>query len=179
MSDVTTRPATVADIPAITAIYAESVANEVASFEMVPPDEAEMGRRLKELVDRGYPYIVAVAEGGVPGRILGYGYAGPYRARPAYRNTVEDSIYLSAGARRQGIGGVILRQLIEICAGKGYRQMVAIITGSDDPASVRLHKAAGFVEIGTLKDVGYKHGGWLDTVIMQRALGPGSQTPPS
>jgi phosphinothricin acetyltransferase len=177
MSDATTRPATAADIPAITAIYAESVANEVASFETVPPDEAEMGRRLKALVDGGYPYIVA--EGGAPSRILGFGYAGPYRTRPAYRNTVEDSVYLAGDARRQGIGGLLLRQLIQICAGKGYRQMVAIITGSDDPASVRLHKAAGFVEIGTLKDVGYKHGTWLDTVIMQRTLGPGSQTPPS
>ena len=177
MSDVTTRPATPADIPVITAIYAESVVNATASFETVPPDEKEMARRLKELVKAGYPYLVA--EGGTPRRILGYGYAGAYRPRPAYRNTVEDSVYLAADARGQGIGGVLLRQIIDICADKGFRQMVAIITGSDDQASIRLHRAAGFVEVGTLKNVGFKHGRWLDTVIMQRALGPGSTTPPA
>jgi L-amino acid N-acyltransferase YncA len=176
MSDVITRPITPADVPAITAIYAESVVNATASFETVPPEEQEMARRMNELVGAGYPYLVA--EGGAPLRILGYGYAGPYRSRPAYRNTVEDSIYLAADARGRGIGGILLRQIIDICAEKGYRQMVAIITGSDDMASVRLHKAAGFVEVGTLKDVGYKHGRWLDTVIMQRALGAGAKTPP-
>jgi phosphinothricin acetyltransferase len=177
MSDVTTRPATPADIPVITAIYAESVVNATASFETVPPGEKEMARRLKELVKAGYPCLVA--EGGTPRRILGYGYAGAYRPRPAYRNTVEDSVYLAADARGQGIGGVLLRRIIDTCADKGFRQMVAIITGSDDQASIRLHRAAGFVEVGTLKNVGFKHGRWLDTVIMQRALGPGSTTPPA
>jgi L-amino acid N-acyltransferase YncA len=178
MNDPSTiRPATAGDVPAITAIYAESVTTGIASFETVPPDEAEMGRRMQALVDGGFPFIVA--EGGSPRRILGYGYVGPYRARPAYRNTVEDSIYLAADARGKGIGGILLRHLLEIAAAKGFRQMVAVITRTDDAASVRLHKAAGFVEVGTLKDVGFKHGRWLDTIIMQRALGPGSQSPPS
>ena len=177
MSDTTTRPATRADIPTITAIYAESVVNATASFEMVPPDEKEMARRLKELTVQGYPFLVA--EGGTPRRILGYGYAGPYRSRPAYRNTVEDSIYLAADARGQGIGGVLLRQIIDTCAGQGFRQMVAIIADPEqNEASLRLHKAAGFAEIGKLTDVGYKHGRWLGSIIMQRAIGAGSKTPP-
>jgi L-amino acid N-acyltransferase YncA len=177
MSDTTTRPAKRADVPAIAAIYGESVVNATASFEMVPPEEKEMARRLKELTGQGYPWLVA--EGGTPRRILGYGYAGPYRSRPAYRNTVEDSIYLAADARGQGIGGVLLRQLIDTCAAQGFRQMVAIIADPEEnEASLRLHKAAGFLEIGCLKDVGYKHGRWLDSTIMQRPLGVGSATPP-
>lgn len=178
MSDVTTRPATAADIPAITAIYAESVINATASFEIVPPDEAEMMRRLAALVDTGYPYFIAEGGDGGGKQILGYGYAGPYRPRPGYRNTVEDSVYLAPEARGRGIGGVLLRLLIDASAARGFRQMIAVIGASDHDASIRLHKAAGFVLIGTMKDVGYKHGRWLDTVIMQRALGPGAQTPP-
>ena len=112
MSDTITRPATRADIPAITEIYAESVINATASFEMVPPDEKEMARRFKELTAQGYPFLVAEG-GGAERRILGYGYAGPYRPRPAYRNTVEDSIYLATDARGKGIGGVLLRSIID------------------------------------------------------------------
>ncbi len=111
--------------------------------------------------------------------MLGYGYAGPYRDRPAYRHTVEDSLYLAVEARGQGIGGALLRRLIDDSVMLGYRQMVAVIGDSANEASVRLHKAAGFTLIGTLKDVGYKHGRWLDTVIMQRALGPGATTDPT
>jgi L-amino acid N-acyltransferase YncA len=178
MSDTTTRAATPADIPVIAAIYGESVISATASFEMVPPDENEMARRLADLVAQNYPYLVA--EGGSPRRILGYGYAGPYRNRPAYRNTVEDSIYLAADARGRGIGGVLLRQLIDISAERGFRQMVAIIADPEEnEASLRLHKAAGFLEIGRLKDVGYKHGRWLDSIIMQRAIGAGAATPPA
>jgi phosphinothricin acetyltransferase len=177
MSDVTTRRVTLDDVPAITAIYAESVANATATFEVVPPDEAEMARRMSELTGAGYPYLVA--EDPTNGnRVLGFGYAGPYRARPAYRNTVEDSIYLSPEARGRGIGGVLLRQLIDDSSALGFRQMVAVIGGSDNAASIRLHKAAGFALVGILKDVGYKHGRWLDSVIMQRSLGVGARTPP-
>jgi phosphinothricin acetyltransferase len=177
MSDVTTRRATLDDVPAITAIYAESVANATATFEVVPPDEAEMARRMSELTGADYPY--RVAEDPPSGnRILGFGYAGPYRSRPAYRNTVEDSIYLSPEARGRGIGGVLLRQLIDDSSALGFRQMVAVIGGSDNAPSIRLHKAAGFVLVGILKDVGYKHGRWLDSVIMQRTLGVGARTPP-
>lgn len=171
------REATDADVAAITAIYGEEVANGTATFEMVPPDAAEMGRRLGALRDGGYPYFVAVERGGTG--VLGFAYAGPYRDRPAYRNTVEDSIYLAGRARGRGIGGLLLARLIEEANAGQFRQMVAVIGGSDNVASIRLHKAAGFDHVGTLKDVGFKHGRWLDTVIMQRQLGAGSGEPPT
>jgi phosphinothricin acetyltransferase len=175
VSEFTNRAATETDIPAITAIYAEAVAKGLASFEIVPPDEREMAMRMRALVDGGFAYLVAEAEGAV----LGYGYAGPYRARPGYRNTVENSIYLAAAARGRGIGGVLLRRLIEESTARGFRQMIAVIGDSENLASIRLHKAAGFTLVGTLKDVGYKHGRWLDSVLMQRGLGPGATEPPS
>jgi phosphinothricin acetyltransferase len=175
LSDATLRPAGAADIPAMTEIYGEAVAAGTASFETVPPDAAEMGRRLADLVAGGYIWIVA--ERGAT--ILGFGYAGPYRARPAYRNTVEDAVYLAQEARGQGIGGALLGKLIEESEIRGFRQMVAVIGDSDNAASIRLHKAAGFELVGTLRDVGYKHGRWLDTVVMQRTLGPGARTQPS
>jgi phosphinothricin acetyltransferase len=172
---VTTRAATPADIPAIAEIYAEAVALGSASFEIVPPDAAEMAARMRALLDGGYPYLVAEDSD----IVLGYGYAGPYRARPGYRNTVENSIYLAPAARGKGIGGVLLRRLIEESTARGFRQMVAVIGDSDNLASIRLHKAAGFTLVGTLKDVGYKHGRWLDSVLMQLTLGPGAEEPPS
>jgi phosphinothricin acetyltransferase len=175
MSDIVIRPATTADLAAITEIYAEAVAVGTASFEVVPPDEAEMMARLTRVTAGGFPYVVAERAGSV----LGYGYAGPYRDRPAYRHTVEDSLYLAVDARGQGIGGALLRRLIDDATALGFRQMVAIIGDSANEASVRLHKAAGFVLIGTLKDVGFKHGRWLDTVIMQRGLGRGADTLPT
>ncbi len=175
MSDIVIRPAREADLPAITEIYAEEVAVGTASFEVVPPDELEMTARFQRLVADHYPYVVA--ERGET--VLGYGYAGPYRPRPAYRHTVEDSIYLAVEARGQGIGGALLRRLIDDAEALGFRQMVAVIGDSANEASVRLHKAAGFGMIGTLKDVGFKHGRWLDTVIMQRALGPGAASEPT
>jgi len=167
------RPAVAADLPAITAIYDEAVATGTASFEVIPPGVAEMAARFRKLTEAGFPYVVAARDG----ELLGYGYAGLHRERPAYRNTVEDSVYLSENARGQGIGGAILRRLINECTDKGFRQMVAVIGDSANTASVRLHKAAGFELVGTLKDVGFKHGRWLDTVIMQRALGEGATTP--
>lgn len=175
MTEFTNRAASEADIPTITGIYAEAVAAGSASFEIVPPDESEMTARMRALLAGGFPYLVAEEAG----RVLGYGYAGPYRARPGYRNTVEDSIYLAADARSRGIGGVLLRRLIEESTARGFRQMVAIIGDSGNVASIRLHKAAGFALVGTLKDVGYKHGRWLDSVLMQLALGPGATEPPS
>jgi phosphinothricin acetyltransferase len=169
------RAATPADVPAITEIYAEAVARGSASFEVVPPDATEMTARMRALHDAGYPYLVALIEGAV----AGYGYAGPYRTRPGYRNTVENSIYLAAEARGKGIGGALLRRLVDECTARGFRQMVAVIGDSANIASIRLHKAAGFALVGTLKDVGYKHGRWLDSVLMQRALGPGANETPS
>ncbi len=175
---VSTRPALPADIPAITAIYADGVVNGTASFEIVPPDEAEMSRRMKALTDRNYPFVVAENGEGQNRRLLGFAYAGPYRERPAYRNTVEDSVYLAPEARGQGIGGVLLKLLIDVSTARGYRQMIAIIGDSENAPSIRLHRAAGFDAVGTLKSVGFKHGRWLDVVIMQRALGPADSTRP-
>ena len=168
-------PGHATDLSAITAIYAEAVSNGTASFEIDPPDEAEMGRRMRALADGGYPYLVAEHDGAV----IGFGYAGPYRARAAYGSTVEDAVYLADDARGQGVGGALLGHLIEEAAGLGFRQMIAVIGDSDNAASIRLHKAAGFETAATLKDVGYKHGRWLDSVIMQRALGHGNRSAPS
>jgi phosphinothricin acetyltransferase len=170
----TTRAATAADIPAITAIYAEQVLYGTATFELAPPDEAEMARRMEMLFDGGYPYIVAERDGSV----LGYAYAGEYRARPAYRHTVEDSIYLSPDARGQGVGGLLLRVLIEQSMALGFRQMLAVIGDSQNLASIRVHRAAGFADIGVFTSVGHKFGRWLDVVLMQRSLGYGDRTPP-
>lgn len=134
-----------------------------------------MARRFSALTDACYPYLVA-EEAGV---VLGYGFAGPYHSRPGYRHTVEDSVYLLETARGRGVGSTILRTLISECEGRAFRQMVAIIGDSSHISSIRLHEAAGFAHVGTLTDVGYKHGRWLDSVLMQRPLGPGGRTPPS
>ena len=170
----THRPATSVDIPAITAIYAEQVLYGTATFELTPPDEAEMAERMRGLLDGGHPYIVAEREG----RVVGYAYAGPYRPRPAYRHTVEDSIYLATDVRGQGIGGLLLRVLIEETTKLGFRQMIAVIGDSQNMPSIRVHHAAGFQMTGTLTAVGHKFGRWLDTVMMQRALGVGDRAPP-
>ena len=175
MANFLIRATTVADIAAITAIYAEYVVVGTASFEIEAPDAAEMFRRWRATVDGGYPFIVAMSEG----EILGFAYAGPYRTRAAFRHTVEDSIYLDPKSRGTGVGGALLRSLIEECEKRGFRQMVAVIGDSANAASIRLHKAAGFALVGTLTNVGYKHKLWLDSVLMQRALGPGAETPPT
>jgi L-amino acid N-acyltransferase YncA len=174
MSELVKRQADAGDIPAIAAIYDDYVVNTAATFEVVPPDEAEMLRRMSALILGDYPYFVIERDN----RTLGFGFAGPYRQQPAYRNTVEDSIYLAPDARGQGIGGLLLRSLLEESAARGFRQMIAIIGGSEDVASIRLHKAAGFAEAGTLKDVGFRQG-WFSTVIMHRAIGPGSGSEPN
>ena len=127
-----------------------------------------------ELLAGGHPYIVAERDG----RVIGYAYAGPYRARPAYRHTVEDSIYLATDARGQGVGGLLLRGLIEESTARGFRQMIAVIGDSQNMASVRVHRAAGFAMTGTLTAVGHKFGRWLDAVLMQRTLGLGDRAPP-
>ena len=175
MGGTVIRPATTADLPAITEIYAEAVATGTASFEVVAPDQGEMEHRFARVSSGGFPYLVAERAG----TVLGYGYVSAYRERPAYRHTVENSVYLAVDARGQGIGGALLRRLIDDATILGFRQMIAVIGDSANEASIRLHKAAGFELIGTLKDVGYKHDRWLDTVIMQRALGPGATTPPT
>jgi phosphinothricin acetyltransferase len=168
------RPAGPADIPAITRIYAHAVMHGTASFETEPPDEAEMTRRFRMLAEGGFPYHVA--ENG--GAVAGYAYVGPYRTRPAYRWTVEDSIYVDAGAQRRGLGRALLDRLIADSEAGGFRQMIAVIGDSAQIASIELHRAAGFRMVGTLENVGFKFGRWLDSVIMQRALGPGATRVP-
>jgi L-amino acid N-acyltransferase YncA len=175
MSLVAIRTATAADIPAITAIYDHAVRHGTASFELEPPDAAEMARRRQTLVDGGFPYLVATADGA----IVGYAYAGPYRPRPAYRWSVEDSIYVAPSLHRRGVGKALLDRLIIESEQRGYRQMIAVIGDSAQKPSIQLHRAAGFRLIGTIENVGFKFGRWLDSVLMQRDLGPGATAPPS
>ena len=174
MSTVSIRRATPADIPAITRIYAEAVNHGTASFELEAPDEAEMSRRMTALFDGGYPYLVAE----IGGALAGYAYAAAYRPRPAYRFSVEDSIYVDPKAQRKGVGRALLEHLIDECERRGFRQMVAVIGDSSQTPSIELHRAAGFRMIGSVENVGYKFGRWLDSVNMQRALGAGSTTKP-
>lgn len=174
MNSPTVRPATEADIPAIAAIYRPAVLTGTASFELEPPDDPEMLRRFRALTDAGYPYLVAEGDG----RVLGYAYAGPYRPRPAYRFSVENSIYIASDAHRRGVGRILLEALIDICTAKGYRQMIAVIGDSAQSASIGLHRSFGFRFAGTIHSVGYKHGRWLDSVILQLPLGPGDTQPP-
>ena len=171
---VTIRPATPADIPAITRIYAHAVERGTASFELTPPDQAEMARRFGELTTNNFPYLAALVDGALDG----YAYAGPYRARPAYRFTVENSIYVAPDRQRHGVGKALLEALIDVCTERGFRLMVAVIGDSNQTASIRLHEAAGFKHVGVLENIGYKFDRWLDSVLMQRALGPGASTPP-
>jgi phosphinothricin acetyltransferase len=160
------------DLAAITAIYRHHVLHGVASFEEEPPDLEEMARRRGDILTRGLPYFVAERSD----RILGYCYASLYRTRAAYRFTVEDSIYIDAAEVGRGIGRALLSELIERCTAQGYRQMVAVIGGSNQWPSIGLHAALGFARIGTLLAVGFKFGAWVDTVLMQRALGEGADT---
>jgi phosphinothricin acetyltransferase len=168
------RPTTPADLPAITAIYRHAVLTGTATFELEPPDLAEMTRRYDSLMSEGFPYIVATLDGVV----AGYAYAGPYRARPAYRFSVENSIYLDPAAQGKRIGTQLLQVLITESEKRGYRLMVAVIGDSANAASIGVHTRAGFKMVGTLENVGLKFGRWLDTVLMQLPLGEGAGTIP-
>jgi phosphinothricin acetyltransferase len=168
------RPATPADLPAITAIYEHAVRTGTATFELDPPDLAEMTRRYEVLVTGGFPYLAAISDGVV----AGYAYAGPYRARPAYRFTVENSVYLDPAAQGKRIGTQLMQALIAESEGRGYRLMVAVIGDSANLASIGVHARTGFQMVGTLQNVGLKFGRWLDTVLMQRPLGEGADTIP-
>jgi phosphinothricin acetyltransferase len=168
------RTAAPGDIAAFTEIYRESVLNGVASYEIDPPSLDEMAARFTAITGKGYPYIVAVEQTGL---ILGYAYASAFRTRPAYRWLVEDSVYLAPEARGKGIGRALLAELIHRTTDLGFRQMVAVIGGAH-PASIAVHAAAGFEHSGRLTATGFKHGRWLDTVFMQRALGDGAETEP-
>src|SRR4051794_11936730 len=169
------RTAIEADLPAVTDIYQHAVLYGTATFELIPPNLAEMTRRFRSLMDGGYPYFVASLEG----RVVGYAYAGPYRPRPAYRFTVEDSVYLQPAIHRRGTGLQLLQRLIAECEARGYRQMIAVVGDSANAGSIGVHTRCGFAMIGTHPNVGWKFGRWLDTVMMQRALGDGADTLPA
>lgn len=168
------RPATAADVPAIAAIYRPAVLHGTASFELEPPDEAEMLRRFTAITSAGYPYFVATLEG----RVVGYAYASAYRTRPAYRFTVEDSVYIAPEAQGKGVGTLLLDALVEVSTANGYRLMVAVIGDSRNQGSITLHRNAGFTFCGTIHSVGYKFGRWLDSVIMELRLGEGDTSAP-
>jgi L-amino acid N-acyltransferase YncA len=177
-STLLVRPSRDGDIAAIAAIYAHHVLHGVASFEDVPPGEAEMARRRAELIARGLPYFVAErADGAEAAKVVGYCYAGPYRPRTGYRYSLEDSIYLDPAETGRGIGRALLARVLERSAELGYRQMVAVIGGSETLPSIRLHAALGFSHVGALTGIGFKFGRWVDSVLMQRALGPGGTLP--
>jgi len=170
----TIRDATQEDLPHIQRIYANHVENGLASFEEVAPDISETRRRYDALIQAGYPYLVVAT----PGDVLGYAYAGPFRARPAYRFSVENSIYLDPAHAGKGIGRQLLTALIAACEPRGYRQMVAVIGDSANHGSIGVHRACGFQMIGLQPAVGFKFGRWVDSVMMQRAIGPGATTLP-
>ena len=174
MSTAKIRSATEADLPAVTAIYEHAVRFGTATFELDPPDLAEMTRRFRALADGKFPYLAAELDGAV----IGYAYAGPYRPRPAYRFSVENSVYLDPKAHGRGIGTRLMRELISQSEARGFRQMIAVIGDSANAASIGVHRSTGFKMIGTCENVGFKFGRWLDTVLMQRALGDGATTLP-
>jgi phosphinothricin acetyltransferase len=186
------RAATLADAEAIQSIYAHHVLHGLASFETEPPTVADMRTRIERVLEAGYPYLVAVlnpsldhdpnpsplVDRGFDQGVLAYAYAGPFRSRPAYRYTVEDSIYVRPDATGRGLGRTLLERLIADCERRGYRQMLAVIGDSANVASIGVHRACGFSEPTILTGTGFKFGRWVDTVIMQRALGAGSRALP-
>ncbi len=174
MSSLEIRSTSAADLPFITDIYEHAVRYGTATFELIPPDLAEMTRRFDVLMEGGFPYFVAVLDG----RVIGYAYAGAYRPRPAYRFTVENTIYLQPTIHRRGIGLQLLQRLIAESEARGYRQMIAVIGDSANAGSIGVHAKCGFQMIGTHPNVGFKFGRWLDTVMMQLALGEGAATLP-
>ncbi len=175
METILLRAATLADLPACAAIYAYHVRTGLASFETEAPSESEFTSRFAGITGGGYPYLVGVSAGAV----LGYAYVSAFRARPAYRHTVEDSIYIAADARGRGLGKELLLRLIDECTACNYRQMLAVIGDSGNAASIRLHRACGFERMAIFVGTGFKFGRWVDTVFMQRALGAGTTTLPA
>jgi phosphinothricin acetyltransferase len=174
MTALEIRPAAATDLPRITEIYAQAVLHGTATFELIPPDIAEMTRRFDALSEGGFPYLVAALDG----EVAGYAYAGVHHPRPAYRFTVENSIYLEPAIHRRGVGLQLMQRLIVESEARGYRQMIAVIGDSANAGSIGLHSKCGFQMIGTHPNVGFKFGRWLDTVMMQLALGDGASTSP-
>lgn len=167
------RPSTPDDLPAISAIYAHDVLHGTGTFEIDAPDLAEMSRRRDDVLGKGLPWLVAQADG----QVLGYAYANHFRPRRAYRFCLENSIYLAPGARGQGVGRLLLTELVSRCEAAGARQMLAVIGDAANAGSIGVHAALGFEHTGVLKAAGWKFGRWLDVVLMQRALGSGAGLP--
>ncbi|MEM7223696.1 MAG: N-acetyltransferase family protein [Pseudomonadota bacterium] len=168
------RAASAADLSATHEIYAHHVAHGLGSFEETAPDLTDWSARYRGLVADGYPFLVAEHEG----RVGGYAYASAYRSRPAYRFAVQDSVYVAPDCQGHGLGQALLAELIARCTAQGFRRMVAVIGDSGNHASVGLHERQGFALVGVLPAVGFKHGRWVDTVLMERALGEGDRTLP-
>ena len=173
-SAVTIRACTEDDMRAVTEIYAHHVLHSPATFELDPPGQDEMMRRRRAIVEGGYVYLVAEADPD----IVGYAYVTAYRSRPAYRFTVENSVYVREGYEGRGIGTRLMQALLAACEQRPFRQMIAVIGDSANRASIELHSRLGFRMIGTFRSVGFKFGRWLDTVHMQKELGAGDHTPP-
>jgi phosphinothricin acetyltransferase len=173
-SPVVVRDSRDDDLHAIHAIYAHHVRTGLGSFEEVPPDVEELRHRRAAILADRLPYLVAEIEG----RVAGYAYAGRYRPRSAYRFSVEDSIYVAPDVQRRGVGRLLLLELIERCTHAGYRQMIAVIGDSANHGSIGIHAAAGFAQVALLPAIGFKFGRWVDSVMMQRPLGPGQSTLP-
>jgi L-amino acid N-acyltransferase YncA len=166
------RPAQPADLAAIAAIFAHYVTTSVVTFEETPPGVTQWRRRLDDLTGQGLPFLAADVEG----TVAGYALAGPWRPKPAYRHTVEDSVYLAPEHTGRGLGGLLLRALLAECASAGVHQVLAVIADDGEPASLALHRSCGFTDAGRLREVGYKHGRWVDTLLLQRILGKPSRT---
>jgi L-amino acid N-acyltransferase YncA len=169
------RPSETADLPAITAIYAWNVLNGTGTFELDVPDQAEMSRRRDDVLGKGLPWLVAERDG----LVLGYAYANHFRPRRAYRFCLEDSIYLADAARGQGLGTLLLAELVSRCEAAGARQMLAVIGDSANAGSIGVHRALGFEHTGILRSAGWKFGRWLDVVLMQKPLGLGDACAPA
>jgi len=172
---ITIRPATLDDVATIHTIYSDNVIHGTASWELTAPDINEMRRRMQTILDQGYPYFVAECDK----RVVGYSYAGTYRPRPGYRFVVENSIYTDPAYQRRGIARQLLTTVIDACTQQGFRQMIAVIGDSENIPSIELHRSLGFVHVGLLPSIGFKHGRWLDSVLMQRTLGEGDSTLPN
>ncbi|MBH88867.1 MAG: GNAT family N-acetyltransferase [Magnetovibrio sp.] len=174
MSPIIIRDACEDDCTAIQAIYSKHVLHGLASWEEVPPEVVEISNRMKNLMQAGYPYRVVELNG----EVKGFAYAGSYRPRRAYRHTVENSIYIASSCTGMGLGSSLLEDLIKQCTNRGYRQMVAVIGDSENIASIKLHTAHGFKHCGTLRSLGFKHGKWLNQILMQKSLGKSDTSPP-
>lgn len=175
MSDLIIRDVVPDDIASITAIYRDAVLHGTASFELDPPEQDVMLLRMRNILSDGFPYIVGLDEGG---KLLGYAYASSYRTRPAYRWSCENSVYVDEAARGLGVGKKLMQVIIARCDALGFRQMISVIGGADHLASIKLHEALGFEKVGKLPATGFKHGKWLDSILMQLTLGEGATSDP-